>query len=314
MSPHPSTLPVLAAARAGYAFLRTHGLALAPVGALAAAAAALANLALPIGAFGVPPPALSAALTPLFFLLSPLAGAAAAAAGIPVPGPGVGLAAFALAVAALIAHRAQGYRLALGAGARPGGLARLLAAYAAVWFFLLIAFVVSGFVLLVAFGAAVSGLGVTPEQLQTLQNAPEQALSLAGQALATPAGMLVRALAILGLVGFVYTLARLAVFAPASLAGDKAMAFSTWAWTRGDGLRIIAAGALVLAPTLMVSLGLGALLAGVFGALVGAGGAVSPAALFAVSFGFALPQALIVTPAMIGLGAFLYQGLRPAKA
>jgi hypothetical protein len=113
-------------------------------------------------------------------------------------------------------------------------------------------------------------------------------------------------LIVLGLafVAFLFWLnLRLFLVNVATIAEGRIMAFSTWRWTKGDALRILAASLIVLFP-IQAPIWLAV---GVLASALGS----SVAGVAILTFLQAVAQNLFLVPALSGLSAFLYRGLRP---
>jgi hypothetical protein len=184
--------------------------------------------------------------------------------------------------------------------------ANLLGAGVAIGFFLFIIAVVGALLFTFAFAAAAQQSGVDVEGLQGDPAAMQAAMATL---LSSPQGLPVMAVLAVVLAALCYLGARLTLASPATIGERKIMAFSTWRWTEGNGLRIIATICLVVLP---LGMGVG-VIAGVLASAMGVGAPADIAAparipcLLLAGFG----QYLLVTPALTGLIAHLYQGLRP---
>jgi hypothetical protein len=238
------------------------------------------------------------------------------------PNTGLGWGLYIIAVLGTVAYTAFLLRLALRedasgffglkAGAEEG---RVLGVGAAIAFLFIIMGTVSIFVVSLPIAASMVGESA---QLQAAQTDPAAAEALVAKLFAGPGGLLFAALLVF-LVGlFAWVAARLSLASAATIGEGRMLAFSTFAWTRGNALRILAV-LLVLAAPLAFATALGASL---IGALIGAAfgdtdavftaksGALMAHALFL--FVAAFGQLLVVTPAIVGAQAYLYKGLRPA--
>lgn len=218
-----------------------------------------------------------------------------------------------------VAFRALTFRLALGQDVSgPLGLKlgrdemNLFAASLVIGFFMFI-IAVMGFVLFAfALSMAAAQAGVTQEQLQGDQ-AQVQAAVLA--ILESPQAMPALAVPVLIAFGMAYLSARLALAGPATIGEHKLMAFSTWRWTEGNGLRILAACFLVVAPLSFVLLFVVNIVAGLVAAATGVTAATGPSVMVlgVVALVFGLGIYGVILPALSGLTAHLYKGLRPAE-
>ena len=129
--------------------------------------------------------------------------------------------------------------------------------------------------------------------------------------------------AIAGLVfGAVWLMitSRLYLAAPASLDMGRLVTLQSWAWTKGNMLRICAARLILLAPAYVLVSALSALVGGLMGADVS-----TPTGFVTFAQGNTLGGALFVfATSVISLGlysafeaalsAYLYRGLKPADA
>jgi hypothetical protein len=97
-----------------------------------------------------------------------------------------------------------------------------------------------------------------------------------------------------------YVVARLSIAPPATIGEGRMLAYSTFPWTRGNALRIIAA----LAPFAILS-GLASLILSSAASLGPLGIVLQVAVTFVVSVALA--------PAQAGVTAFLYRGFRPPE-
>lgn len=309
-------VPIIECARAGYAFGRANLARLAPLGVVTALLAASAGVYFPLLPGGAPPTILIAPSLPLYLFFAPMIGPAAAAQGLPVGSGSLGLLLFLAAFAAAMAHLAMAHRLSAGdrAPGEPLGQAafRLARGFASVSFVFAVYWLAVLIVVMTLFAAAVQAMGVTQAQLEAIGSDFPRMQEIGQQALATGPGQLVLWALGLSLVGLVFLLTRLTLFAPATVLEGRVLTFRTWGWTRGETVRIFAAGALVIVPLFLASFALGLVLAAGLGAAFGGGGA-SMAQLFGFNLGLALPMTLLATPAMVGLSAYLYRGLRPPE-
>jgi hypothetical protein len=271
-------VPILESARAGYAFMRASLRTVAPAALMFAVATALAGLT-------APAPGTSAAGSEIISLIATMA-----------------------SILFGLAYSAFTYRLALRNDASGFfGLkigrdeSNLLGAAIVVGFFFLIVIVVCivifSIALLPAAAQAKVDLGsVAPGDKAAL-------LEAFGAIFKGPGGPYLIAIA-LGLAGFIIWLSlRLFLVNVATIAEGRIMAFSTWGWTKGDTLRILAAAMMVLFPIALV---IGLSLA-ILGQVLGTSGFGDAAGIFLQ----ALAQNLFLIPAVTGLAVFLYRGLRP---
>lgn len=188
----------------------------------------------------------------------------------------------------------------------------LLSAAAVIFFFMFIIAVMGGVVLGVVLTSAFEQAGLTPEDLR---GDPQAVQAQLVALLSGPHGGPVIGALVVFALGVFYLLMRLSLSAPATIGEGKIMAFSTWRWTDGNVLRIAAAFLLLMAPLFFgLSLVIG-IIGGVIGGAAGAQGtlAAAPAAVRApLLLIAAFAQLIVITPAMNGLFAHLYRGLRPA--
>jgi hypothetical protein len=270
-------VPILASACAGYAFMRASLRTVAPAAVMFAAATALAAVA-------APAPGANAAAE----IISLIATLASILFGL--------------------AYSAFSYRLALRKDASGFfGLkigkdeSNLLGAAFVVGFFFLIVIVVCIVIFSLAMIPAAAQAKV---DLASVAPGDEAAMLEAfGAIFKGPGGPYLIATA-LGLGGFIIWLSlRLFLVNAATMAEGRIMAFSTWGWTKGDTLRILAAAMMVLFPIALV---IGLALA-VLGQVLGTSGFGDAAG----SFLQALAQNLFLIPAVTGLSVFLYRGMRP---
>lgn len=218
-----------------------------------------------------------------------------------------------------IAFRAFVFRLALRQDAS-GTLGlkmgreelNLFAASIVIGFFMFIV-AVMGFVLFAfVLSMAAAQAGLTQEQLQGDQAEVQAAvLALLQSPHATPALIV----PVLVAFGMAYLGARLALAGPATIGEGKLMAFSTWRWTEGNGFRILAACFLVVAPLAFALLFVVNIIAGLVAAATGVTAATGPSVLIlgVVTLLFGLGIYGVITPALAGVTAHLYKGLRPAE-
>lgn len=273
-------VPILASARAGYAFMRDSLRTVAPAAVMFAVATALAGVVAPA------PGAVSAAGTEIVSLIATL-----------------------VSILFGLAYSAFNYRLALRNDASGFfGLkigrdeSNLLGAAIVVGFFFLIVVVFAIVIFSIALLPAAAQAKV---DLRSVAPGDEAAMLEAfGAIFKGPGGPYLIAIA-LGLCGFIIWLSlRLFLVNAATMAEGRIMAFSTWGWTKGDTLRILAAAMMVLFPIALV---IGLALA-VLGQVLGTSGFGDAAGNFVQ----ALAQNLFLVPAVTGLSVFLYRGLRPA--
>lgn len=120
-----------------------------------------------------------------------------------------------------------------------------------------------------------------------------------------------RGIGILGamaIAAVVYVAVRLSLAPAATVARKQILIFQTWALTRGQFWRILAATAIVSIPTIVV---MAAIWFGLDALTTGDAPASAPVAFIAGAL-HGLVGGFVAVPLNIGLSAFLYRGLRPA--
>ncbi len=178
---------------------------------------------------------------------------------------------------------------------------RLLGVRIAIGFLFFILAAVALIVVSFAAAAALAASGFNPD---SLRGDPEAARAALAALFAGPQAPLFWALTLGVLALWLWLSARLILAEPATIAEGRMRAFTTFAWTSGNGWRITAALLLVVAPLTLGILAAGQVLAGL------GGGMLALLSAFATAFA----QYLLVLPAQAGLGAFLHKGLRPPTA
>jgi hypothetical protein len=278
-------VPVLESVRAAWAFLRENAAKLAPLAAI------IAILSTPVAIF-----------------------ASRAALG----GDLLGMLAANLASGLFTAMLFAGaFRLSFGGAAGPniaglsfgGDEMRLFGAGIVIAFFLFIVFMVAALP-----GILIIGMSLQPfaKEIEAAGQNPQAMVAVMQKALsANPAPLL----GVIGLYAFIWMAltSRLFAAAPATFAEKQVRTFETWAWTKGNMLRIMAARLLVLLPAFMVmALGQGVVSAalGVDGNAGQALAQADPRAVVASFVGNFL-MALVYFSTEAGLSAYLYRGLRP---
>lgn len=215
-----------------------------------------------------------------------------------------------IAMLASTAYAAMLYRWAVrqeppsGLGLRLGkDESNLLGAQVSVGFLL----IVTLFAGMMIFGAVLTALAGQHGDLAVASAAGDRAGAerILAETLRGPSGLLLAGLGmgLLMLIGFL--VARLVLAQPASIAEGRMRAFSTIAWTRGNGLRILVVLVLIALPVVGVSV-----LAGLLLAPLGAGREVQLAAALVQS----LLATFLVLPANVGAVSHLLVGLRPPAA
>ncbi len=273
MSQQDAQLPVLRSARAAYEFFLTHWTRALPGAAIAALGATAMGLV-----FRIPVESRSAGAT---------------------------LLALAVVFISNVIYQAALYRMALRPeqtsrfGLELGGdEARLAGLYAALTAFLTLVGVVAFTAVLIVM-AGVVGFSGDMQAIQAAQNDPAAMAQALG-----PVGMLLYMICFAGFIALmVWVGVRLALAAPATIAERRFRMLSTWPWTKGSVLRIIAAAILAILP---VALTLGLLQSGIEGALGGGSRAALAIFLFVMNWISAATVGVISA----GLYAYLYTGLR----
>jgi hypothetical protein len=279
-------LPILQSAAAGVAFLREHWRAALAIALAAAAASTLVSLL--------------AASAPGFVILLAL----------------VDYAVLACAYAALLT-------LALGTGplAPPRVLAdgaRLWAAMAGIGFFLFIVCVVAALpslvILSVAFApfqSRIEALGAKPD--------PDALGALVAEAFqADPWPFLL--VVLLYFAAWLLITSRLYLAAPATLANRTVTSFSTWPWTKGAMLRILAARLVLLIPAAVIVVAIQRFAGAALGvntfdiAAIGSFARANPASAAALQFVGETAQYFVLVTLEAGLSARIFLELKGAAA
>lgn len=232
------------------------------------------------------------------------------------PNSGLGAIVFAVALIGNIAFVAFVLRLALREdasgffGLRLGADELRVGAVTAI-LYAIIALMLVVFVIVGSFLAATLAMqsGVTPDQVKTEAGAQEYLKSL----LTGPAAPIFLLLIIAFFAGAAWLSIRFGVALPATIGERRIMMLSTFAWTKGNAFRILAANIIVAVPPFLATAIVASLISAVLGAVTGAASAASLSlpALFVVQFVTQLGVLVAVTPAQLGLFAYLYKGLRP---
>ncbi len=236
----------------------------------------------------------------------------APALGVPLIVANWGVNAF--VYAAFIATCLNGPAVAM-AGLAPNGL-RVWAAMAVVGFFIALVM----FVLLIALSVAL-GPYLLPfaDELQAVGEDRAAATALLLRIIEAAPTPFAIATLVFGAVWLMIT-SRLYLAAPASLDMGRLVTLQSWAWTKGNMLRICAARLMLLAPAYVLVSALSALVGGFMGADVS-----TPTGFVTFAQGNTLGAALFVfATSVISLGlysafeaalsAYLYRGLKPADA
>jgi hypothetical protein len=285
MSTPTGKVPVIESARAAWAFGRENIAKLAPIAAIVAA------LSVPVAIF-----------------------ASRSALGGDILGMLAGNLASGIITAILFA---AAYRLAFNTPAGPSlaGLSfgpdefRLFGAGIVIAFFLFIVFMVA-----MLPGILIVGISLQPFQreIEAAAQNPQAMIDVMQKALAANPAPLLGVVALYGFIWMALT-SRLYAAAPATFAEKQVRTFETWAWTKGNMLRIIAARLIALIPAFLVmAIGQG-LVSAAFGlgdTAAQALGQADPRAI-AVSFVSNFLFALVYSSIEAGLSAYLYRGLKP---
>lgn len=176
----------------------------------------------------------------------------------------------------------------------------LIGASVALGFFNLIVILIGAVLTGILLGVLLNVVGV--QMPQTQQPSPEQMLAALGVK-----GMVATGLACLPLLlGLLWVWTRLALVGAATIGEGRILVFETWAWTKGNALRLLGAIALLALP-----LGLAAELVKLVAPRL-AGGESAPAflAIPALYVG-AFASLFLVTGPLAGQAGYFYRGLKP---
>jgi hypothetical protein len=280
-------VPIFESVQAALSFARTQFMAFAPAAAIVALIALAPNVAAaqatvksdPLGS-ALAYAALSA-LGAIFF-------AAALRAGLQLPGTGP----------AVLGMRFGADEL------------RLMAAMGVVGFFLFIVFTVG---LIPAFALFASALAPFMEELKAAGSDQAAATAILRRAVEANPAIFIGVLAGYMFLWMALT-SRLYLAAPATVEDKAVRSFETWAWTKGNMLRIIAARTVLLAPAFFAA----GLIQSALAAALGVDSDALPAGLAAwqpnaliVTFISAFASLLLYSLLEAGLSAYLQRGLRP---
>ena len=188
---------------------------------------------------------------------------------------------------------------------------RLAGSGAIVWFFFAIVALVT------AYGAMTLVIAPYAEEARAMKDNEEALTQLMQRAIAEQPDLLFWAM-VVGFAALLLLTSRLFLTAPASVDRGRVVVFESWAWTRGNLLRIVGARVILLGPALIF--------AGALQSLVGMGmglGVADPIALaqsaqanpaaFMVFYGAAqFIQIAAYFALEAGLSAALYRQLSPA--
>jgi hypothetical protein len=233
-------------------------------------------------------------------------------------GQGAGALLFAISLIGNIAYAAFVLRLAIREDASgffglklSADEARLIGVNVTLALFGIVIILVFSIVAVFLLSALIVQSGVDPAALEGDQ---EKAADLVRTLMGGPAGPIFIALAAALVALLLWLSVRLSLAMPATIGERRFMLLSTFAWTKGNSLRILAADVIVVLP-LMMAAWIGASLAGLLANALAAGGAgaaaLSPLGLAVFQFVFDLGVLTFVTPAQLALFAYLYKGLRP---
>lgn len=102
------------------------------------------------------------------------------------------------------------------------------------------------------------------------------------------------------MAALLYTMVRLALFAPATIAERRIVVWEAWPWTRGNAWGVFASVFLLVVSVLLITTMIEALISPVFGSLI-----------LVLKFAMAWINAVLAGVLVQGLTAYLYRGLRP---
>jgi hypothetical protein len=310
MPARPGAVPIVATLVAAWSFYRTQLKWIAPLGIGLGVLCALVTILVPLPG-GSPPPAGAMLVFPLYAMAGLFVLSVLQTQGFGVVDPLVGLLALFAVAIACIGYWVVLLRRAMDKPASQAALgedwARMARVFGAIWFLVFILLFVTMIVMATLLASAMSAAGVTQAEIQATQDNPEGAMALMDRALASSAGWMVWAGLALLAFGAAWLFARLALAGPATVAQNKAMAFGSWAYTKGDGLRIAVIYGVILAPLAVLSWALVALSPS--SGQAGANGAGM--IVLGTNMALILVQTLLTMPLMAGAGAFLYRGLKP---
>jgi hypothetical protein len=209
-------------------------------------------------------------------------------------------------------------RRALSRGVEPLSLKlgaeefRVMGVIYSIMFFFVIVAVVLLLVLGLAIGGLLAGSGITAEELQGLEQA--DALAKLNEALGAEGALIFWSVLALSALGLLWLSARLSLAAPATVAEGRALAFSTWSWTKGNAAPI--AACLVLLALGGMALAILALMAPVLAVQMafGESAATTPGSPghWLLSWLQNFGAQMFLNAPYAGMIAYLYRGLRPA--
>ena len=187
--------------------------------------------------------------------------------------------------------------------------ARLVGLNMALW--AIVAILIFTFIIIATFifSALIVQSGVDPA---TLQNDQQKAAELVRTMMSGPAAPMFILLASALVALMLWLSVRLSLAMPATIGERRFKLLSTFGWTKGNSLRILAADAIIVLP-LAVAVWIAASLVGSLANAIGGGGQASISPLGAAVFQFVMDLGVLafITPAQLGLFAYLYKGLRP---
>ncbi len=230
---------------------------------------------------------------------------------------GGGLIASLLALIVQAVVLAAFYRRTLSRGADPLALRlgaderNVVGVTLSIGFFYLIVFFVGLFILMGALAFLLAGAGIDSESLQGLP--PEEAARTFIAALGNDGRVVFFVLLALLAAGLLWLSARLALALPATVAEGRALAFTTWGWTKGNSGSIAACLVLLALGGIALSVLAVLLPSVVVGAAFGEAAMRtpgSPAHWIMSWFSAAIGLAFFHAP-YAAMTAYLYRGLRP---
>lgn len=310
----PGHVPILATLAAAWRFYQANVLWFAPMGLGLALFCGIVSILAPMPG-GSPPPAGALALFPLYAMSTLFVLSVLRTQGLAAIDPSLGLLLVFATAIACIGFWAVLLRRALAKDHAASSVgedwARLARVFASIWFLVFILTFVGMIVMSALLGSAMAAAGVSEAELIAVQDKPQAAMALMERGMAGGSGMLVWGGFLAMMLGAVWLFARLALAGPATVAENKALAFGSWRYTRGDGLRIAMIFGAILAPVLAFAWL-------VFGAHASLGPNTPPSAeagtaLLVGNFVLILMQTMVAMPLMAGAGAFLYRGLKPPQ-
>lgn len=186
----------------------------------------------------------------------------------------------------------------------------LLGASLVVGFFMFIFVIVGFFVFSMAVAVVAQQQGLS---VSDFQGDPTAAAETFQRLFSGSGGPVLIGLAAIFVAAMLFLSARLSLVSAATIGERKLMAFSTWKWTEGNALRILAAAFLLILPVALATGVLAGFLAaalGVSGPNFSQGPAPARALVLLLS---GVVQYAVLSPAVFAMLAHLYRGLRPAE-